>query len=197
VLVRNPSVKAATVQELIALAKARPGKLTMASAGSGTINHLAAEMLKLQTGVDFLHVPYKGGAPALTDVVGGQVDVMFSSVPLAMAHITGGKLAALATTGAKRAEALPEVPTIAEAGVPGFEAVVWFGLLVPAGTPREIVQRLNAAATKGADAPEFRSRTAAAGFEVVQGSPERLAEMIKTDIARWGPVVKASGAKID
>ena len=197
VLVQHPSVKANSVQELIALAKASPGKITMASAGSGTINHLAGEMFKLHARVDLVHVPYKGGAPALTDLISGQVNMMFSSVPLAMQHIKAGKLRALATTGAKRAEALPDQPTIAEAGLPGFEATVWFGLLVPAGTPRDIIQRLNAALIKGANAPEFRERAIAAGFELIPGQPERLAEMIKADIARWAPVVKASGAKID
>ncbi len=197
VLVQHPSLKVNSVQELIALAKANPGKITMASAGSGTINHLTGEMFKLQAGVDLLHIPYKGGAPALTDVVGGQVDMMFSSVPLAMPHIKGGKARALAATGAKRDPALPDVPTIAESGLAGFEATVWFGVLVRAGTPRDIIQRLNGAIIKGASAPEFRERATAAAFEVIPGPPERLAEMIKTDIARWAPVVKASGAKID
>ena len=197
VLVQHLSVAASSVPELIALAKASPGKITMASAGSGTINHLTGEMFKLHAGVDLVHVPYKGGAPALTDVVGGQVNMMFSSVPLAMPHIKAGKLRTLATTGAKRAEALPDVPTIAEAALPGFEATVWFGVLVRAGTPRDIIQRLNAALIKGANAPEFRERATAAGFETIPGPPERLAEMIKADIARWAPVVKASGAKID
>jgi tripartite-type tricarboxylate transporter receptor subunit TctC len=197
VLVQHPALKVNSVQELIALAKASPGKVTMASAGSGTINHLTGEMFKLQAGVDLLHIPYKGGAPALTDVVGGQVDMMFSSVPLAMTHIRSGKLRALATTGAKRDWALPDVPTIAEGGLRGFEATVWFGVLVRAGTPRDVIQRLNAAIIKGANAPEFRERASTAGFEVIPGSPERLADMIKDDIARWAPVVKASGAKID
>ncbi|OGA80089.1 MAG: ABC transporter substrate-binding protein [Betaproteobacteria bacterium RIFCSPLOWO2_12_FULL_65_14] len=197
VLVQHPSMKANSVQELMALAKASPGKMTMGSAGSGTINHLTGEMFKLLAGVDLLHIPYKGGAPALTDLIGGQVNMMFSSVPLAMPHIKSGKLRALATTGAKRAEALPDLTTIAEAGLPGFEATVWFGVLVPKGTPRDIIQRLNAALIKAANAPAFRERTFAAGFEVIPGSPERLAEMIKADVARWAPVVKASGAKID
>jgi tripartite-type tricarboxylate transporter receptor subunit TctC len=197
VLVQHPGLKVNSVQELIALAKASPGKITMASAGSGTINHLTGEMFKLHAGVDLLHIPYKGGAPALTDVVGGQVNMMFSSVPLAMTQIKSGKLRALATTGAKRDVALPDVPTIAEAALPGFEATVWFGVLVRAGTPRDVIQRLNAAVIKGANAPEFRERASTAGFEVIPGSPERLAEMIKADIARWAPVVKASGAKID
>ncbi len=197
VLVKHPSMRANSVQELITLAKASPGKVTMGSAGSGTINHLAGEMFKLLARVDMLHVPYKGGAPALTDLIGGQVDVMFSSVPLAMAHIKAGKLRALATTGAKRAEALPDVPTISESGLADFEATVWFGVLVRAGTPGDIIHKLNAALIKGAEAPEFLRRTSAAGFEVIPGSPERLAEMIKTDVARWAPVVKASGARID
>jgi tripartite-type tricarboxylate transporter receptor subunit TctC len=197
VLVQHPSVKATSVAELVALAKASPGKVTMASAGSGTINHLAGEMFKLHAGVDLLHVPYKGGAPALTDVAGGQVNLMFSSVPLAMPQIKSGKVRALAATGAKRDAALPDVPTIGEAALPGFEATVWFGVLVRAGTPKEIIQRLNAALVKGAAAPEFRERASAAAFDIIAGSPERLAEMIKADIARWAPVVKASGAKID
>jgi tripartite-type tricarboxylate transporter receptor subunit TctC len=197
VLVQHPSLKVNSVQELIALAKANPGKITMASAGSGTINHLTGEMFKLQAGVDLVHVPYKGGAPALTDVAGGQVNMMFSSVPLAMPHIKSGRVRALAATGAKRDGALPEVPTIGETALPGFEAIVWFGVLVRAGTPGDIIQRLNAAVIKGANAPEFRERAATAAFEVIPGPPERLAEMIKADIARWAPVVKASGAKID
>jgi tripartite-type tricarboxylate transporter receptor subunit TctC len=196
-LVAHPSVKASSVQELIALAKASPGKLTMASAGNGTINHLTGEMFQMQAGVSLVHVPYKGGAPGLTDVIGGQVDVMVSSIPLAMPHIKAGKLRALATTGAKRAQALPDVPTMAESGLPQFEATVWFGVLVPAGTPKDVIQRLNTALVKGAAAPEFRERAIAAGYELIPGSPERLAEMISADIARWAPVVKASGAKID
>ena len=197
VLVQHPSLKVSSVQELVALAKANPGKITMASAGSGTINHLAAEMFKMHAGVDFLHVPYKGGAPALTDVAVGQVQLMFSSVPLAMPHIKTGKVRPLAATGAKRDAALPDVPTIAEAGLPGFEATVWFGVLVRAGTPREMIQRLNGALVKGAAAPEFRERAAAAAFDTIPGPPERLAQMIQADIARWAPVVKASGARID
>lgn len=197
VLITHPSVKANNVQDLIALAKASPGRITMASAGSGTINHLAGEMFKMRTGTNLLHVPYRGGAPALNDLVGGQVQTMFSSVPLAAQQIKAGLARPLATTGARRAETLPDVPTMKEAGVPDYEAVVWFGLMVPAGTRPEIIQQLNSAMVRGAATPEFRERTTGAGFELIPGPPERLAEMIRTDIERWAPVVKASGARLE
>lgn len=197
VLVTHPSVKANTVQELIALAKASPGQLTMASAGSGTINHLAGEMFKMRTGTNLLHVPYKGGAPALTDLVGGQVQTMISSVPLAAQQIKAGAIRPLATTGARRAEALPNVPTMMESGVPDYEAVVWFGLMVPAGTRPDVIRQLNAAMVRGAASPEFRERATGAGFELIPGPAERLAEMIRTEIDRWGPVIRTSGAKLD
>jgi tripartite-type tricarboxylate transporter receptor subunit TctC len=197
VLVTHPSVKANTVQELITLAKASPGRITMASAGSGTINHLAGEMFKMRTGTNLLHIPYKGGAPALNDLVGGQVQTMISSVPLAAQQIRAGMIRPLATTGTKRAESLPNVPTMMESGVPDYEAVVWFGLMVPAGTRPEIIQQLNSAMVRGAATPEFRERASAAGFELIPGPAERLAEMIRSDIERWGPVIKTSGAKLE
>ena len=197
VLVAHPSVRANNLRELIALAKSKPGGLTVASAGAGTINHLAAELFKQMAGVFIVHVPYRGAGPALADLIGGQVDLMIDGIPSALPHIRTGKLRGIATTGTKRADALQELPTIAEAGLPGFEATVWFGLLAPAGTPQEVIQRLNAEATKGANSPEFRERMVAAGFEVVSGPAEKLADMIRTDVARWAPVVKASGLKIE
>jgi len=197
VLVTHPSVKANSVQELIALAKASPGRLTMASAGSGTINHLAGEMFKMRTGTDLLHVPYKGGAPALNDLVGGQVQTMISSVPLAAQQIKAGMIRPLATTGTKRAAALPNVPTMLESGVSDYEAVVWFGLMVPAGTRPEVIQQLNSAMVRGAATAEFRERATAAGFELIPGPAEQLAAMIRADIYRWGPVIKASGTKLE
>ena len=197
VLLLHPSVKANNVKELIAFAKANPGRLTVASAGAGTINHLAAELFKKMAGVYIVHVPYRGAAPALADLIGGQVDMMIDGIASAIPHIRTGKLRGIATSGAKRSDALPELPTIAEAGLPGFEATFFFGLLAPAGTPREVIQRLNAEATKGANTPEFRERMSAAGLELVSGSADKLADMIRTDVARWAPVVKATGMKID
>ena len=197
VLVVNPSVKAASVKELIALAKAEPGKLTFASSGSGATTHMSGEMFKHLTGVDIVHVPYKGAAPAMTDLLGGQVNMMFDAVPTSLPHIKSGKLRALGVTGAKREPALPDVPTIAEAGVPGYEASVWFGLEVPASTPKAIIARLSEASMKGLAAPEFAKRMTELGFTIVGGTPEQAGEMIKVEIQRWGPVVKASGAKAE
>src|SRR5512140_1202101 len=158
VLVLHPSVPAKSVQEVIALAKAQPGKLTYASSGNGTSIHLSGELFKTMTGVDMLHIPYKGSAPAVTDLLGGQVNMMFDNIPSSLPHIKAGKLRALAVTGAKRSQLLPDLPTIAEAGVPGYESYVWFGVVAPAGTPSSIVQRLNAAIAKAAAAPAFHSR---------------------------------------
>jgi len=197
VLVVNPSVKAGSVKELIALAKAQPGKLTFASSGSGATTHMSGEMFKHLTGVDIVHVPYKGAAPAMTDLLGGQVNMMFDAVPTSLPHIKSGKLRALGVTGPKREATLPDVPTIAEAGVPGYEASVWFGLEVPAGTPKGIIARLNEASTKGLSSPEFVKRMTELGFTIVGGTPEQASEMIKVEIQRWGPVVKASGAKAE
>ena len=197
VLVVHPSVPARSVQELIALAKGRPGKLNFASSGSGTTVHLSGELFKMMTGADMLHVPYKGSAPAVTDLIAGQVNLMFENVPAAMPHIKSGKLRALGVTGNKRSALLPEVPTIAESGLPGYESSVSYGLVAPAATPREIIGRLNAAAVKGANSREFRERMEGLGYEVIAGSPEQMAEMLKTEIARWAPVIRASGARVD
>lgn len=197
VLVMHPGAPAKTVRELIALAKSQPGKLTFASSGNGTNIHLVGELFRSMAGIDMVHVPYKGSAPAMTDLLGGQVNMMFETIPAAIAHIKGGKLRALGVTGAKRSPLFPEVPTIAEAGLPGFDAHAWYGLIAPAATPKEIVARLNAEAIKGANAGAFRERMEPLGFEIVTGSPETMAERVTADIARWAPVVRASGAKID
>jgi len=146
-------------------------------------------------GIDIVHVPYKGSAPALTDLLGGNVTMMFDTIPSAVSQIRSGKLRALGVTGARRSPLFPDVPTIAESGLPGYEANAWYGLVGPAAMPREIVARLNAESVKGANAKEFRERMEPLGFEIVTGSPERMAEMIRTDMARWAPVVKASGAR--
>jgi tripartite-type tricarboxylate transporter receptor subunit TctC len=197
VLVLHPSVKANSVKELIALAKAQPGKIPYASSGNGTSIHMSGAMFTQMTGVDMIHIPYKGSGPAVTDLLAGQVSLMFDNIPSSLPHIKAGKLRALATTGAKRDPALPDLPTIAEAGVPGYESGVWFGLMVPAATPKEIVARLNAEAVKGANAPEFQKRMKDLGYNIIPGTPEHMAEMIKAEIARWTPIVKASGAKVD
>jgi tripartite-type tricarboxylate transporter receptor subunit TctC len=197
VLVLHPSVKANSVKELIALAKAQPGKIPYASSGNGTSIHMSGAMFTQMTGIDMIHIPYKGSGPAVTDLLAGQVSLMFDNIPSSLPHIKAGKLKALATTGAKRDPALPDLPTIAEAGVPGYESGVWFGLMAPAGTPKDIVARLNAEAVKGANSPEFQKRMKDLGYNIIPGTPEHMADMIKAEIVRWTPIVKASGAKVD
>jgi tripartite-type tricarboxylate transporter receptor subunit TctC len=186
-----------SVKEVIDLAKKQPGKLTYASSGNGTSIHMSGAMFTQLTQTDILHIPYKGSAPAVTDLVAGQVNMMFDNIPSALPHIKSGKLRAIATTGAKRDPALPDLPTVAEAGVPNYESGVWFGLAVPAGTPKDIIARLNAAAVQGAKSPEFEKRMKDLGYNLIPGSPEDMASMLKTELARWTPVVKASGAKVD
>ena len=197
VLVVHPSVKANSVVEVIALAKAQPGMLNYASSGSGTSIHMSAEMFKSMAKVDILHIPYKGSAPAVTDLLGGQVMMMFDNIPSALPQIKAGKLRALATTGARRDPALPDLPTIAEAGVPGYESGVWFGLLAPAGTPKDIIAKLNAEAVKGVRSPEFVKRMSDLGYIMVGSTPQEMTDMLKVEINRWEPIVKASGARAD
>ena len=197
VLVVNPGVAAASVKELTALAKAQPGKLTCASSGSGSTIHMSCEMYKHMLGLDIQHVPYKGSGPAVTDLMGGQVNLMFDNIPSAISHIRSGKLRALATTGPRRAASLPDLPTMIESGVPGYESTAWFGLAMPAGTPRDIIARMNAEGQKATKAPEFIKRMTDLGYEIVGGTPEQMAAMIQDEMKRWGPIVKASGAKVD
>ncbi len=190
VLVVNPSVPAKSVKELIAYAKANPGKLTYGSAGMGTAHHLIGEQFNLQAGVDILHVPYKGSAPAVADLVGGQVLVMYDTVASALPHIKAGKLRALAVATAKRSSALPDVPTIAEAALPGFEVTTWFGALAPAKTPREIVVKLNAEMVKILNMPDVRKRLLEVGAEPVGNTPEQMAAQIKQETETFAKVVK-------
>jgi tripartite-type tricarboxylate transporter receptor subunit TctC len=197
VLVLHPSVPANSVKEVIALAKAQPGKIPYASSGNGTSIHMSGAMFTQMTGIEMIHIPYKGSGPAVTDLLGGTVSMMFDNIPSALPHIKSGKLKALATTGAKRDPALPDLPTIAEAGVQGYESGVWFGLMVPAGTPRDIIARLNAEAVKGTKSPEFVKRMSDLGYIMIPGTPENMTDMIKQEITRWTPIVKASGAKVD
>jgi tripartite-type tricarboxylate transporter receptor subunit TctC len=197
VLVVNPAVPVNSVQELIAYAKANPGKLNFASSGSGTSIHLSGELFKVMAGVQMAHIPYKGSAPALQDLIGGQVQLMFDNLPPSLPQIKGGKLRALAVTSAVRAPALPDVPTVAEAGLPGFEASSWFGILAPAGTPPDIIAKLNAEIAKWLASPEAKEKMLALGANAAGGSPEDFAKHIATETVKWQKVVKASGAKVD
>jgi tripartite-type tricarboxylate transporter receptor subunit TctC len=198
ILVVHPSAPFQSVQDLVAAARQRPGALSYASNGNGTSQHLSAEMLALAMGLKLNHIPFKGSAPAVTAMLAGQVDFAFAVAPDALAHVKGGKLRALAVTSAQRAAPLPDVPTMSEAGVPDYEAIAWFGYFAPAGTPREIVDRLNAEIAKALAAPDVRERIAPGGLsELPGGTPEQLGEFVKSEIAKWSRVVKASGAKVD
>lgn len=197
VLVLHPTVKANSVNEVVAMGKAQPGFINYASSGSGTSTHMSGEMFRALANITMTHIPYKGSAPAMNDLLGGQVMMMFDNIPSALPHIKAGKLKALATTGAKRDPSLPDVPTIAEAGLNGYESGVWFGLMVAANTPREIVNKLNAEVVKGSKSPEFVKRMTELGYIIYGTSPETMAEMNKAEVLRWGPIVKASGAKAD
>ncbi len=196
-LATHPSLPAKNVKELIALAKARPDQLSFASSGNGGVSHLVGELFKSQAGVQMLHVPYKGDAPALIDLVAGQVSLEFGTAVSFLPYVKSGKLKALAVTNPKRSPVLPEVPTVAESGLPGFEALQWFGVFAPAGTPREIIARLNAEMVKIMRQPEMRERLNALGAEVVANSAEEFAAFQKAEIAKWAKVVKSSGARID
>jgi tripartite-type tricarboxylate transporter receptor subunit TctC len=197
VLVVHPSVPVNSVQELIAYAKANPGKINFASSGAGTSIHLSGELFKVMAGVQMTHVPYKGSAPALTDLLGGQVQIMFDNLPPSLPHIKAGKLKALAVTTLERAPALPDVPTIAESGLPGFDSSSWFGLLAPAGTSREIVVKVNGEIARWLATPEAKEKLTSIGAIAKGGTPEDFVQHIASETAKWQKVVKESGAKVD
>lgn len=197
VLVVGPGVKANNVSELIAAAKAQPGKLTYASAGNGTTIHLGAELFNAMAGVDIMHVPYKGSAPAMTDLLGRQVDMMFDSVSSAKPHIDSGRLRALAVTTTKRSSVLPNVPTLNEAGLKGYELNGWYAVFVPAKTPRPIVDKLNAEIVKAIKHPDVAKRFAQLGAEPVGSTPEELAKYLATEIPRWSEVIRSRDIKAD
>ncbi len=196
VLVVPPSLPATNVRELIALAKQKPGELSYASPSSGSANHLAAELLKTYAGIDAVHVPYKGAAPAEIDLMGGRVHFMFHTIAAALPKVKSGQLRALAVTSAKRSPLLPDVPTVGES-VPGFEAITWYGVLAPAGLPPNVTQRLNADLNKALLNPAFKERLAGLGMEPMPGTPTQFAEFYKAEAVKWGKIVKSSGAKPD
>jgi len=197
VLVVHPAVAANNLAELLALAKAKPGKLNYASSGPGTPYHMAGELFKAMAGLDIVHVPYKGSSQARTDTIGGQVDMMFDAVTTMSEFAKAGKVRALATTGKVRSSVLPNVPTMSEAGVPGYEAVIWLGIMAPKGTPPEIVRRLNAEITAIVGRPEVRDEWARQGAVAMKMNPEEFGRYIVDDIAKWERIVKISGAKAD
>ena len=196
-LVAHPSQPFKTVKEMMAYAKANPGKLNFGSSGSGSSIHLSGELFKSMTRLDMVHVPYKGSAPAITDLLGNQIAIMFDNMPSAIQHVRSGKLRPIAVTTAKRSPELPDVPTIAEAGVPGYEATSWFGMFAPAATPQPLLDKLNAALVKVLNQPDVKKKIAEQGGDVVAETPAQFAAFIKSETAKWGKVVKDSGATVD
>jgi tripartite-type tricarboxylate transporter receptor subunit TctC len=197
VLVLNPSVPANTVKELIAYAKAHPGKLSFGSGSNGSAGHLAGELFKIDAGVDMVHVPYKGGAPAMQDLLAGQTQLMFDNLANSMQQVRSGKLKALAVTTEHRSALVPDLPTLAEEGLPGFDISTWWGFMAPAGTPKEIVAKWNAEVRRILDTPEMKAFFAQQGAEPAPTSPEAFGAMIQREIVKYAKIVKASGAKVD
>jgi tripartite-type tricarboxylate transporter receptor subunit TctC len=197
VMVTNPSVPARTLADFIAIAKRKPGGMNFGSGGNGTSNHLAGELFNIVAGVRLVHVPYKGVNLAMNDVMSGEVHLVVIGIPAAAPHIKAGKLRALAVIDSKRATALPDVPTVAEAGLPDFEVTTWYGVLAPAGTPRPIVARLNAEIVKAMKSPEMNARLAAMATEPVTSTPEGFSDLIRREIVKWRKVVRAAGLKAD
>jgi tripartite-type tricarboxylate transporter receptor subunit TctC len=202
-LVRTPNVMEVTnslpvknVAEFIAYCKANPGKINMASSGSGTSVHLSGELFKAMTGCNMLHVPYKGAGPALADLIGGQVQVIFDNLPSSAGHIKGGRIRALAVTSAQREPSMPDLPTVAET-VPGYEATAWFGIGMPKGTPREIIEKVNAEVNRALADPKMRERLAELGGQPIAGSPEDFGKVIAAETEKWAKVVVESGAKVE
>jgi tripartite-type tricarboxylate transporter receptor subunit TctC len=197
VVVVNPSVPAKTLLELIALAKSKPGQLNYGSAGNGSSNHLVGEMLKTAAGINMVHIPYRGGGPGMMALVAGQIDVLIGQVPTVTPMVNAGRLRALAVSGAQRSPALPDVPTMAEAGLPGFDATAWYSIVVPAGTPKPIISRLNAELVKILKSPDIRARLVSEGADVETSTPEELGAFVHAEIQKWSKAVRESGTKID
>ena len=197
VLVLNPSVPANSVKELIAYAKANPGKLSFGSGSNGSAGHLAGELFKMEAGVDMVHVPYKGAAPAMQDLLSGQIQLMFDNLANSMQQVRAGKLKALAVTTEHRSALVPELPTLSEAGLPGFDISTWWGFMAPAGTPKEIIVKWNAEVTRILSTPEMKAFFAQQGAEPAPMAPDAFGAMIQREIVKYAKIVKASGAKVD
>jgi len=196
-LVANPSFAPNSVQDLIKLARDKPGRINYGSSGAGTSVHLCMELFKSMSKTYMTHIPYKGSAPVVADLIAGQVDVMFDNLPNVIQHVRSGRLKALAVSGPTRSRLAPEVPTVAEAGVPGFGVTVWFGVLAPAGVPRDIIQRLNAETTRIIGSPEVTDRFLKLGVEPRPGTPEQFGDMVKSEVARWAKVIKDAGIRAE
>jgi len=197
IVVTPPSVPANSIKELIALAKAKPGSLNFASAGNGNTSHLAGELFKNIAGVDMVHVPYKGSGPSLIALLGGEVQLMFDSISSSLPQIKAGKLKALAVTSSKRSHVMPQLPTVAESGLPNFVVDGWYGILAPAGTPPAIVNKMSADIARAMQNPDTRERIMASGYDIIGSTPEQFGTHIRSEVERWTKVVKASGARID
>ena len=193
----NPSMPITDVKSLVAYAKANPGKLNFASGSTGSASHLAGEMLKSAAGIQMTHIPYKGGGPAVQDLIAGHVGLMFENMPSILPHVQAGRLRGIATTGPKRSAAIPELPTMIESGFPGFEAGSWYGIFAPAGTPAEIVDRIHSEVVKALQNPEMQKQLSAQGAEPIGNTPKEFAAFIRAEIAKWAQVIKTSGAKAE
>jgi len=193
----NPSLPANDVQGLVALAKKEPGKLNFASGSTGSASHLAGEMLKSAAGIDMVHVPYKGGGPALQDLIAGHVSIMFENMPSILPYVQSGQLRGLAVTSPKRSSAIPTLPTMIESGFPGFEAGSWYGLFAPPGTPPEVVEKLHGAMVKALASPGMRTQLSKQGAEPIGNTPQEFAAFIRSEVAKWARVIQVSGAKAD
>lgn len=196
-LVVNPSVPAQSVKDLVALAKAKPGVMNYANSGSGTTAHLASELLKRMAGVDIVNVPYKGGGPAVIDLIAGHVQIFFATIPAALQQVKAGKLRALAVSSSKRVPELPDMPTVAESGLPGFEVVGWFGLFAPAGTPNPVISKLNGEINKILNAPESRERLSGHGLIPGGGTPRELGQFLQAEIAKWSKLIRETGIRAE
>ena len=196
-LVTHPSVPVKNTRGLIALAKSRPGSLSFGSSGAGSASHLAGELLKSMAGIDMVHVPYKGQAPATTDLIGGQISLMFNNLITSLAHVKSGRMRALAVSTAKRYGGLPDLPTVAESALPGFDVGFWLGALAPAATPRPIIEKLNAEMVKAVQMPDVIERLGALGVEPIGNTPDEFARTIHAEVLRWAKVVKDAGVKVD